>query len=58
MADLVKIAPAEEAAILAKAAEDPVRGPEALYTHVAKGIPATVVARLGPFLEVMVISLE
>jgi hypothetical protein len=44
---LVKIAPAEDAAIFVKAAEDPVRGPEALYTQVSSGIPPTLVARLG-----------
>ena len=37
------MAPASEPAILAKAAADPVRGPEALYTQLDNSIPPTVV---------------
>ena len=45
VADLAKIAPDAEAATFARAAADPVRGPEALYTHVVKGMPANVVSK-------------
>ena len=44
VADFVNTAPADDEAILANAAEDPVRGPDALYTQVFIGIPAKVVA--------------
>jgi hypothetical protein len=46
VADLVNMAPADDAAIFDRAAADPVRGPLALYTQVAMGIPPTVVSRL------------
>ena len=44
---LARIAPAALAAIFFIAAELPVRGPEALYTQLVSGMPATVVERSG-----------